>query len=189
MVLQENIETRDRRSRILDGARAAFLRFGFECTSLADIAAGAGASRTALYHYFTGKEDVLQAVVEELHATNLRQATAVLERGATLQAALVGLLEVKFGRLLATISTSPHAAELVDATHCLTGAATRTADDTFQKLVVSALVRHGRGNDAEDAADTLIAAVKRLMRSGKARVTKHRLDARVRRLLIWFTAY
>ena len=188
MVLQDNIEARDRRSRILDGARAAFLRFGFERTSLADIAAGAGVSRTALYHYFPGKEDVLRAVVEELHAANLCQATAALEKSATLKAALAGLLEAKFGRLLAAISTSPHAAELADAAHRLTGAATRTADDAFQKLVVSALVRHGRGNDAEGAADTLIAATKGLMRSGEAHVTKHRFDARVRRLLIWVTA-
>ena len=188
MVPRDNIEARDRRSRILDGARAAFLRFGFERTSLADIAAGAGVSRTALYHYFPGKEDVLRAVVEELHATNLQRATAALERGATLEAALAGLLEAKFGRLLASISTSPHAAELVDATHRLTGTATRAADDAFQELVVSALVRHGRGNDAEGAADTLIAAAKGLMRSGDDHVTRDRFDARVQRLILWVTA-
>ena len=58
-------DARDRRRRILDGARAAFLRFGFERASMADIAAGAGVSRTALYHYFPGKEEVLRAVVDE----------------------------------------------------------------------------------------------------------------------------
>jgi Bacterial regulatory proteins, tetR family len=42
-------EALDRRSRILDGARAAFLRFGFERASIADIATGAGVSRTAVY--------------------------------------------------------------------------------------------------------------------------------------------
>lgn len=70
----DNEEARDRRSRILDGARAAFLRFGFERASLADIAGGAGVSRTALYHYFLGKEDVLRAVVDELHAKSLGEA-------------------------------------------------------------------------------------------------------------------
>ena len=35
----EHDDARHRRSRILDGARAAFLRFGFERTSMADIAA------------------------------------------------------------------------------------------------------------------------------------------------------
>ncbi len=45
----DNDDAVDRRSRILDGARAAFMRYGFERSSMADIAAGAGVSRTALY--------------------------------------------------------------------------------------------------------------------------------------------
>ncbi len=185
MVSPDNAEARDRRSRILDGARAAFLRFGFERTSLADIAAGAGVSRTAFYHYFPGKEDVLRAVVDELHATSLGLATVALETGATLETALAGLFDAKFGRLLVSMSTSPHAAELVDTTHRLTGTATRAADEAFHKLVVSALRRHGREKDAEGVADTLIAASKGLMRSGDEHVTKDRFDARVRRLVTW----
>ena len=185
MMSSDNEESRDRRSRILDGARAAFLRFGFERTSLADIAAGAGVSRTALYHYFPGKEDVLRAVVDELHATSLGLATAALETGATLEAALAGLFDAKFGRLLVSMSASPHAAELVNNGHRLTGTATRAADEAFHKLVVRALRRHGRGKDAEGVADTLIAAAKGLMRSGDAHVTKDRFDARLRRLIAW----
>ena len=125
----DNHDAPDRRSRILEGARAAFLRFGYERTNLADIAAGAGVSRTALYHYFPGKEEVLQAVVDELHATSLSSATEALEDSATLEAALRGLLQAKFGRLLSLLTESPHAIELVDATHRLTGSATRAADE------------------------------------------------------------
>jgi AcrR family transcriptional regulator len=51
----DNDESRNRRSRILDSARSALVRFGFERSSMADIAAGAGVSRTTLYHYFPGK--------------------------------------------------------------------------------------------------------------------------------------
>lgn len=43
----ERNDAADRRSRILEGARAAFLRFGFERSSMADIAEGACVSRTA----------------------------------------------------------------------------------------------------------------------------------------------
>src|SRR5882724_8564327 len=110
-------EALDRRSRILDGARAAFLRFGFERASMADIAAGAGVSRTAVYHYFPGKEEVLRAVVDELHARSLSAATEALETSQALDGALVGLLEAKFGRTLAAITESPHGVELEDATH------------------------------------------------------------------------
>src|SRR5260221_8776875 len=101
-------EALNRRSRILDGARAAFMRFGFERSSIADIATGAGVSRTAVYHYFPGKEDVLGAVVEEFNAGILKTAGEALEQSVSLREALIGLLEAKFGVLLALMSASPH---------------------------------------------------------------------------------
>lgn len=176
---------KDRRSRILDGARAAFLRFGYERTSLTDIAADAGVSRTALYHYFPGKEDVLRAVVDEHHERSLGLARDALSTGATLGAVLEALLQVKFGRLLGAAAGHPHSVELVDASHRLTGPATRAADEAFHALVVAALSRHGRSDDADGVADTLIAAAKGLMRAGEAHVSKAEFDARVRRLVAW----
>lgn len=183
----ENEAGLDRRSRILEGARAAFLRFGFERASMADIAAGAGVSRTALYHYFPSKEDVLRAVVEELHAGGLKAAAVALGNSKTLDSAITGLLEAKFGRTLAVLAASPHGDELVDATHRLTGPATRAADAEFHALVVKALVRHGRGEDADAVADTLVAAAKGLMRSGDASVSKARFEERIRLLVTWIT--
>ena len=181
---EDNQDPRDRRSRILEGARAAFLRFGFDRTNLADIAAGAGVSRTALYHYFPGKDEVLRAVVDELHAGSLHLANKALEDNATLETTLKGLFEAKFGRVLGSMAGSPHGVELVDATHRLTGAATRAADADFHALVVKALLQHGR-KDAEDFADTLIAAAKGLMRSGEAHVAKAQFDERLHRLISW----
>lgn len=178
-------DAQDRRSRILGGARAAFLRFGFERSSIADIAAGAGVSRTALYHYFPGKEDVLRAVVDELHAKTLSDAGEALERSQTLGAALTGLLEARFGQMLAVVAESPHGLELMDATNRLTGTATRAADDAFQALVVKALVRHGRAQGADAVADTLVAAARGLMRDGAGHVANARFTKRMHRLVGW----
>jgi TetR/AcrR family transcriptional regulator len=183
----DNDDPLDRRNRILGGARAAFLRFGFERASMADIAVGAGVSRTALYHYFVGKEEVLRAVVEELHAGSLSAAAEALEKSQTLDAALTGLLEARFGRTLAVITESPHGVELVDATHRLTGPATRAADVAFHALVVKALVRHGRVEEVEAVADTLIAAAKGLMRYGEVHVSKAGFEERIHRLVAWIT--
>jgi AcrR family transcriptional regulator len=177
----------DRRSRILEGAGKAFLRYGFERASMADIALGAGVSRTALYHYFPGKEDVLRAVVDELHTRSLNAAAEALEKSQTLDAALTGLLEAKFGRTLGLLTESPHGVELVDASHRVTGPATRAADEAFHALVVKALVRHGRVEEVDAVADTLIDAAKGLMRSGDVHVPKARFDDRIRRLVAWVT--
>jgi hypothetical protein len=102
-----------------------------------------------------------------------------------LDAALIGLLEARFGRTLALMTESLHGVELVDATHRLTGPATRTADEAFRALVVKALLRHGRAREADAVADTLVDAAKGLMRSGDVHVPKARFDARIRRLVSW----
>jgi AcrR family transcriptional regulator len=183
----DNDDALDRRSRILEGAGKAFLRYGYERTSLADIAAGAGVSRTALYHYFPGKEDVLRAVVDGLHTRSLNAAAEALEKSQTLDAALTGLLEAKFGRILGLLTESPHSVELVDAGHRVTGPATRAADEAFHALVVKALVRHGRVEEVDAVADTLIDAAKGLMRSGDVHVPKDRFNDRIRRLVAWAT--
>lgn len=184
--MSDNIdEALDRRSRILEGARAAFLRFGFERSSMADIATGAGVSRTAVYHYFPGKEDVLAAVVEAFNGAILKAAAESADTSKSLEAALKGLLDVKFGRTLLLMTKSPHGVELVDATHRLTGPANRAADEAFHALVVGALRRYGRAEDADDVADTLIAAAKGLMRSGEVPVAKAKFDDRVQRLVTW----
>ncbi len=175
----------DRRSRILAGAREAFLRFGFKRTSLADIASGAGVSRTAVYHYFTNKDEVLLAVVEEMNASTLRASRKVLDERHPLGAALVGLLDAKFARTLALLTESPHGAELIDATHRLVGPAARVADAAFQACVVEALVAGGKEADAEAAADTIVAAAKGLLGSAEGLVSRKRYLERINRLVLW----
>ena len=180
-------EAQDRRRRILEGARTAFLRFGFGRSSLADIAKGAGVSRTALYHYFPGKDDVLHALIEAFHARTHQLALQALAESTSLASALRGLLDAKFGRALDLMNESPHGVELVDATHRLTGPATRAADAAFHELVVDALVRHGRPAEANAVAGTVIAATKGLMRSGDVNATKAEFGERVGRLIDWAT--
>ena len=184
----ERGEGTDRRSRILEGARDAFLRFGFERSSMADIAKGAGVTRTALYHYFPGKNEVLQALIKALHESTHRSAIEALEGSADLSSALHGLLQAKLGQALTLMNESPNGIELVEATHRLTGPLTRAADAEFQALVVDALQLHGRAADAETSADTLIAAAKGLMRSGEAHAAKALFDERLSRLLGWLSA-
>lgn len=178
-------DSSDRRSRILAGAREAFLRFGYKRTSLADIASGAGVSRTAVYHYFTNKDEVLLAVVDEMNDKTLRASQKVLDEGHPIETAMVGLLDAKFGRTLALLKESPHGAELIDATHRLVGPAARVADAAFQGCVVKALVAGGMETDADATADTIVAAAKGLLGSADGLVSRERYLERIRRLVHW----
>ena len=103
-------------------------------------------------------------MVDEHHERSLRLARAALSENDTLGAVLEALFQAKFGRLLGSDAGHPPSVELVDATHRLTGPATRAADEVFHALVVTTLSRHGRAEDADDVADTLVAAAKGLMR-------------------------
>ncbi|MDI5979009.1 TetR/AcrR family transcriptional regulator [Amycolatopsis magusensis] len=49
-------------------ARELFAAKGYGQVSLAEIVTAAGVSKGALYHYFTGKDQLFRAVLEQVHA-------------------------------------------------------------------------------------------------------------------------
>jgi AcrR family transcriptional regulator len=61
--------TRDaRRHQILDAARRCFIRDGFQATSMHDIFAEAGVSAGSVYSHFTGREEIVAAIADEVIA-------------------------------------------------------------------------------------------------------------------------
>jgi AcrR family transcriptional regulator len=57
----------NRRQQILDAAANCFARNGFHRTSVQDIVWESGVSAGLIYRYFTGKDDMIAAIVEEWH--------------------------------------------------------------------------------------------------------------------------
>jgi AcrR family transcriptional regulator len=59
--------TRDaRRQQILTAARRCFTRNGFQATSMQDIFTDAGLSAGAVYSHFTGKDEIITAIAEDV---------------------------------------------------------------------------------------------------------------------------
>jgi AcrR family transcriptional regulator len=58
----------DTRQRILNEARRAFTTRGYDNTTNREIAAGAGITAAAIYHYFPSKTDLFVAVFEDVQA-------------------------------------------------------------------------------------------------------------------------
>jgi AcrR family transcriptional regulator len=54
-----------RRQHILDAARACFSRRGFHAASMMDLQEEAGVSAGAIYVYFPGKADIVNAITEQ----------------------------------------------------------------------------------------------------------------------------
>ena len=53
---------RDRRDQLLDCAEDLFFTKGYEAASIQDLMQAAGVSKGAVYHHFTSKEEVLEAI-------------------------------------------------------------------------------------------------------------------------------
>ncbi|WP_149824024.1 TetR/AcrR family transcriptional regulator [Streptomyces tailanensis] len=63
-VSQERLDAR--RRQILDAAARCFARNGFHATSMQDVLKEADLSAGAVYRYFTGKEELIAAIVNEV---------------------------------------------------------------------------------------------------------------------------
>ena len=70
------------REAITRAALHRFARDGWDGCSLVDVARGAGVTRGAVYHHFSGKMDLLTAVLVEQWAIRARDLLALLDAEA-----------------------------------------------------------------------------------------------------------
>jgi AcrR family transcriptional regulator len=75
-VSQEHLDAR--RTEILDGARRAFARYGYDAATVARLEEETGLSRGAIFHYFPDKLAVFVALAAE---TNRTYIELIVERG------------------------------------------------------------------------------------------------------------
>ncbi|MGC9369443.1 MAG: TetR/AcrR family transcriptional regulator [Paracoccaceae bacterium] len=74
--------------QVLEGARAVFLRDGFEGASVDDIARAAGVSKATLYSYFADKRLLFMEVVKEECRQQSQDAMDEIDRAAPVEAVL-----------------------------------------------------------------------------------------------------
>lgn len=92
----------DRKNRLLQAACERFLIHGYTDTSLDDIIADAGGSKSTLYRHFYSKEGLFEAVIAHLCAEFLAKLQSIDVTNTTLEAGLRAILQE-----LVTIVTSP----------------------------------------------------------------------------------
>lgn len=100
---------------ILRAAFSCFARYGLRRTSMADIAAGAGMSRPALYLHYAGKEDIFNALVRLHFETSERAVEQVLSQPRPAAEALMAAFEAIDGEAVEAMLNSPHADEILSA--------------------------------------------------------------------------
>jgi len=84
------------RQHIFDCALALFRENGFDQTTMQQIAARAGAVKSAAYYYFPGKEAIIQAYYERVQGEQERICGEVFAQTADLKARLAAAMHSKF---------------------------------------------------------------------------------------------
>lgn len=99
--------TRDaRRHQILNAARRCFTREGFQATSMQDIFTEAGLSAGAVYSHFSGRDEIVAAIADEVIAefTSTLGAGVADENPPTLDAVLEDFFNTLQRANIATIA-------------------------------------------------------------------------------------
>jgi AcrR family transcriptional regulator len=165
------------RAALLAIARKHFARGGYARAEIAGIAAEAGVTTGAIYHHFSSKKGLFQAVAEELEAEILVAAAAVEEGEPWLR------LRAGFEKLI-DICTSPDVQRIlfVEAPQVIGPEAWRKIELRYAfgalRGVLAALIAAGtiKPYPIDLVARTLLA----LLREASAEVARAKHDAKVR---------
>ncbi|MCD6415356.1 MAG: TetR/AcrR family transcriptional regulator [Planctomycetes bacterium] len=147
----------DIRARMINAAKTLFGRYGFRKTSLADIAAEARRSKSAVYHYFASKAELFHAVVNAEMEVLWQRVREAVTKAASPQAKLKAfvLTRMRMVRKLANAYATLHEDYLDQL-----GFVERFREQAFQSEVrtISGILRKGVETGAFEIADVGLAA-------------------------------
>ncbi|MEV0291973.1 helix-turn-helix domain-containing protein [Nocardia sp. NPDC050710] len=156
----------DRTADVLDATLRCLLRYGVRRTTVDDIAAEVGVSRSAVYQYVRGKDDAVRRVADRLHRRALTHAREAAVADAPLAERVHGILSAKVELATGPFTESPHATELFDEQARLCGDICREFTDELHSLLTTSLAAEHIDRPA-DAARILLATTIGLLSTGR----------------------
>ena len=127
----------EKRRRVLEAAKAAFLRYGYRRVTMGEIAKEAGMSRPALYLVYPDKAAIFRAVVEEHGRSGLDEIRRGLDGLESIQAKLELITQIWTIRPYTEFHDAPDAQELMDVGHEIAGEVIRKVYGDFEDLLTS----------------------------------------------------
>jgi AcrR family transcriptional regulator len=147
-----------RRARILEGAMTVFLAYGFQRTTMDDIARAAEISRPALYLVFRNKTDIYRALATEFLQGIIANAREVLASDDPLADRLERSIVCMLDHVI-EIEESPHGAEILDMKNSLAGDIVASCRAELLSLVEAAIAKEARSRSVELSALGLSAGI------------------------------
>jgi TetR/AcrR family fatty acid metabolism transcriptional regulator len=103
----------ERRRRILQAARHRLEHYGYEKTTMAEIAADAGMAVGSLYLHFRSKEDLLVAFAEDCQERYLRALERIASSDAPPSARLRELVRLRSLAIKEQLEATPHGGDVL----------------------------------------------------------------------------
>ncbi|HTV68274.1 MAG TPA: helix-turn-helix domain-containing protein [Rhizobiaceae bacterium] len=165
-----------KRARILEGAMKVFLAYGFDRTTMDDIARAAEVSRPALYLQFKNKTEIYRALVAVICGRMVATWSTELPSDAVFADRVTRSFDASFIAMKREVEESPHGAELMDLGNRLAGDIIEECRGKISGLLAGAIAREAdikgtdlsrRGLSAQHMADIMLDALDGLkMRRG-----------------------
>jgi AcrR family transcriptional regulator len=142
-VSQEHLDAR--RAEILEGARRAFSKYGYEGATVTRLEEETGLSRGAIFHYFDSKLDLFVGIAYE---DNLRYVALLIEHG--LEAVLRAIAEADRDWLNVVIETQVRLRHDPDLERRMVELEERAQRDSRAQLIESLRDAQAEGSLRED---------------------------------------
>jgi AcrR family transcriptional regulator len=171
-----------KRARVLEGAMKTFLAYGYERTTMDDIAKAAEMSRPALYLIFRNKAEIYQAIGSVLLGRSLEQANTELSGDGPLGERLMRAFEVAIFSMIEAIEQSPHGADILDMKNALATGLLETWQSGLLDMVTDAIEAEAQrtgvtlfgGLSARDLASVALDAIEGTKARGGSIAEKRR---------------
>jgi AcrR family transcriptional regulator len=155
-----------KRQRLLDGAMAVVLRYGYARTTMDDLAKEAGISRPALYLHFRNKGEIYQALAGSMMAKAIEAARAALNGGGPVEARVFQAVKTGILDPMDFLMATAHGAELLDMKHAMAAAAIKNWRAEKAAIIAAALdgsgVAQAKGMSGAQLADILLDGIEGL---------------------------
>jgi AcrR family transcriptional regulator len=167
---------RDPRRRVLlEAALSVFTRYGYQKTSMEEVARAAQVSRQGLYLHFSTKEELFQAALESALEDSSSAALAALnDAKLPLEKRLVRTFDEWIGRYVGMMGGST--SDLIEATVRLSGAMLTQYEESFAESVTKAIrssrlpaAHRSSGASARQLTEILLATARGLKHGSKSR--------------------
>jgi AcrR family transcriptional regulator len=137
------ISDTSRHNDILEAAFTQFIQYGFQKTTMADIANASSISRPSIYTYFDNKEEIFKATCIKINKLSHQKVVQFLEgnhQNWTVRMKIEAALSEHYFRFL-EISKSPHGSELYHEHNRLCGEIAQKSVKQLRNLLTEALKR------------------------------------------------